>query len=96
MPLTTEEKFHQYHLDNPTVYTELVSIARQWVARQGKRTVGIDMFFSVLRWERGIRTTDQNSVFKISNNYKPHYARMIMSRNPDLSGIFELHKLKGE
>lgn len=84
---STAEKFEQFHADNPVVYATLCSLAREWVARTG-RPAGIGQLTERCRWEIAMRTNDPQ--FKINNNYRPYYARLIMISEPDLTGIFEL------
>ena len=90
----TEQKFHEFHRNNPHVYTFLVSAARKLQAR-GVDRYSIAGLFEVFRYESALSTTD-SSGFKLSNNYKPYYARLIMTRESDLDGYFVLHRLKGE
>lgn len=80
----------RFHLDNPHVYDEIVRLARRW-KRAGHRKCGIGMIFEVLRWRSGMRTGGDD--FKLNNNYRSYYARMVMAQEPDLDGIFELREL---
>lgn len=81
--MTNEEKFVQFHSENPQVYVELVRLARE--ARfKGKSRVGIKMLWEVVRWNLFISTVDSNSEFKLNNNYHSRYARMIMQLESDL------------
>lgn len=90
-----DERFREFHEKNPEVYQELVSLARQAVAR-GRRKMGIKMLFEVVRWQRFLRTTDPDSgsTYKLNNNYHSRYARLIMDQESDLRGIFEVRELK--
>lgn len=83
------EKFQQFHEENPHVYRTLVYLARQWV-NAGHTRLGIATLFERARWEFAMSTTDPD--YKINNNYKPYYARLIMSQEPDLDGLFELRR----
>lgn len=89
---TIKEAFLRFHSDNPHVYDALVKLARR-AHRSGANRVGIKMLFEVLRWRHTLRTGGDD--FKLNNNYHSYYARLIMSREPDLFGIFELRKLHG-
>jgi hypothetical protein len=80
-------KFRDFHSRNPLVYTELVRLAREAKAT-GKPRVGIQMLFEVVRWHFFLKTTDAD--FKLNNNYAAYYARLVMDREPDLDGIFNL------
>ena len=90
---TIQEQFETFHNANPWVYTELVSMARQLKAK-GHRKVGIGMLFEVLRWNYLLRTNDPNSGFKLNNNMRSRYARLIMDTESDLTGVFETRELK--
>ncbi|HEY5316508.1 MAG TPA: hypothetical protein VIJ20_00910 [Solirubrobacteraceae bacterium] len=45
------------------------------------------MLFEVLRFETGLKT--EGDPFKLNNDYRAPYARMMMEREPDLAGLFE-------
>lgn len=86
-----EEDFWAFHMANPQVYAGLVRLAREWRARRGSQRVGMKMLFEVLRWH--VALTTQGDVFKLNNNYTSYYARLIMDREPDLDGVFEIRRL---
>ena len=90
---TIQQKFAEFHTANPWVYVELVKLARRAKGR-GARKVGIGMLTEIVRWRRYIATQDFNSGFKINNNYRSRYVRMIEEREPDLRGLFETRELK--
>jgi hypothetical protein len=85
--LTLDQQFEQFHAANPHVYDALRRLALD-AARRGRR-FGIGMLFEVLRYEYGIRTSDQSSEFKLNNNYRSFYSRLLMEREPELDGYFE-------
>lgn len=78
--------FRKFHRENPDVYLELVKISRQLKDR-GRNHYGIGALFEVIRFHRAIRTNDP--VFKLNNNYRALYARLIMDQEADLSDFFE-------
>ena len=90
---TIRESFIRFHNDNQHVYHELVMLARRG-KRAGSTKLGIKMLFEVLRWRHTLRTGGDD--FKLNNNYHSYYARLIMAREPDLFGIFQLRKLHGQ
>jgi hypothetical protein len=85
--LTLEQQFAEFHQANPHVYSALRHLALD-AARHGRR-LGIGMLFEVLRWQYAMTTTDEASEFKLNNNYRAFYARLLMEREPDLDGYFE-------
>ncbi len=93
MALTTKEKFEQFHAANPQVAAALVEMTRA-AKEAGRDRIAIGMLVEVLRWEHYLTTRDANTPFKICNNYKPHYARLIMEEHPEFEGMFELKEMK--
>jgi hypothetical protein len=88
IPPTVAERFVDFHTKSPDVYHALVTLARQWVARTGRRKLGIKTLFERARWELALTTSDPD--FKLNNNYAPYYARVIMRQESDLDGMFDL------
>lgn len=91
---TADRDFIAFHLANPRVYDTLVKLARQAVVRGHKR-VGMKMLWEVMRWEHLLATVEEDdSGYKFNNNLHSRYARLIMSNEADLAGIFETRRLK--
>lgn len=87
-PLTLIERFEKFDSENPHIYPLLVRLCREWVRRTGRHKIGIAMLWEKLRWELSINTTESEPV--LNNDYKAAYARLIMRREPDLAGLFDL------
>ncbi|CAB4180862.1 hypothetical protein UFOVP1056_1 [uncultured Caudovirales phage] len=45
----------------------------------------------MLRWETAMSTTGDD--FKLNNNYRSRYARLIMATCPDLTDVFDTREL---
>ena len=89
-----QERFEDFHEDNPHIYAHLVKIAREWKAA-GHTMCGIGMLFEVLRWQRGLRTVREDEEdHKLCNDFRSRYARLIMEQEEDLDGLFVLRKLR--
>lgn len=86
------ERFTIFHNGNPKVYAEIVDIARQMRSR-GVQKMGISLIFERLRWLHFIEVQTAEG-FKLSNDFRAEYARLIMSREPDLDGFFETRTLR--
>jgi len=84
-------RFQDFHRANPRVYSELVKLARMLRAK-GRVHYGVGALFEVVRFHRALETTDV--MFKLNNNYRSRYARLIMATETDLSGFFETRMLK--
>jgi len=89
---TIREAFLRFHRENPHVYDELVKLALR-ARRRGVKRIGIGMLFEVLRWGHAMRTAGDD--FRLNNNYRSYYARLLMRNEPELVGAFELRALHG-
>jgi len=85
VPSDMREGFETFHRDNPHVYTKLVSMTWSLVTR-GHRRIGMGMLFEVLRWDWMMQT--EGDTFKLNNNYRAFYARLLEANNPSLRGVF--------
>ena len=84
--------FLAFHEANPEVYAQLVKLARQAKAR-GRTKMGIGMLWEVLRWHFWLETKG-DAEFKLNNNHRSRYARLIMGLEADLLGVFETRELR--
>lgn len=87
-PGDLEAAFMSFHVDNPQVYAELVERARRW-KRAGHRHGSINMLFEAIRYDFGVRVGESGDGFRLNNNHRAYYARLIMRRELDLDGFFE-------
>jgi len=85
---TTAEKFFAFHAENPKVYATLARLAREWIAWTGRHNLGIATLFERTRWEIAMTTSDPD--FKLNNTHRAWYARLLMQKEPDLAGLFDL------
>jgi hypothetical protein len=88
---TIEQRFFDFHRENPQVYTILVSLARQAKAA-GKKRIGIKALFERARWDLWLQTRGDD--FRLNNSYSSRYSRMIEDLEPDLRGLFEKRTLR--
>lgn len=86
-----QQKFEEYHRQNPHVLDALIRMTDQAVAKGHKR-LGIELLFNVLRWESMISTVGDE--YKMNNNYKSRYVRLIEEVRPDLVGVFNKRTLR--
>lgn len=90
-PLTKLERaFWTFHRANPHVYEILARLAREWVVRKPGHRLGIAALYERMRWEVAMTTSDPH--FKLNNNHKAYYARLLM-KEPDLDGLFTTREL---
>lgn len=84
--------FEQYHKEHPAVYELLVEGARK-VISTGRAHYGIATLFEWARWHLEIERNEHDD-YKLNNNFRSRYARMMMEQEPDLAGFFEIRELQ--
>ena len=89
-----DEKFEQYHKENPKVFTLFRIYARQAKAA-GQHKFGAKAIFERVRWEMSITTKDPEG-YKLNNNYTSRYARLLVEKYPVFEGFFFFRKLHGD
>ena len=90
---TIDRQFEDFHHGNPHIFESLRHMALDLKAR-GVTHYGIATLFEVLRWQSDMQTNDEP--FKLNNNYRSRYARLLMKREPRLAGFFSLRELRAE
>jgi hypothetical protein len=87
--------FWEFHHANPHVYAGLVDLARQW-RRAGHDACSMNMLFEKLRWDVGVSTSGDHAGFKLNNNYRSRYSRLVSANEADLAGMFATRELADE
>lgn len=87
-----QEQFEDFHRANPMVYRTLVMLARQWKHKHRDTRLGISMLWERARWELHVPTS--GSPFRLNNDFRSRYARLIAESEPDLAGLFETRRLR--
>lgn len=90
-PLTPREKWEDFHKNNLHVYIALRQLALDLVDR-GFEHYAIATLFEVARWQHSMRTKDETG-YKLNNNYRAYYSRLLMENEPRLAGFFETRTL---
>lgn len=90
---TIQERFEAFHEANPWVFKAYVR--EIYHARAiGFKRVGIGFITELLRWQYAQKTKDAASAFKINNDYRSRYARLIAKLIPDLSNFITSRELR--
>lgn len=89
-----ELDFKEFHANHPEVYEQLIKLARTWKAN-GTAKLGIATLFEVLRWNSHLNA-NKDGGYKLNNNYRALYARLIMEQEPDLANLFEIRERTAE
>lgn len=81
---TIGERAARFHARNPQVYRFAVRVARFMQAR-GLTHYGIGAVWEIMRFKYLETTGD---IYRLNNNHRAFYARLIMASEPDLAGFF--------
>lgn len=85
-------RFLAFHEANPIVYQLLKRLAFERL-RRGDTRGGIGALFESLRWDREI-VTRYGEGFKLSNDFRSRYVRLLIAECPELRAFFELRPLR--
>ena len=90
-----EEKFLEFHAKHPEVYAALSRFSNQGRDRKGPDArLGIKMVIERVRWELALGARDESP--RLNNNHSAFYARLLMTQEPALEGMFFLKKQRYE
>ena len=88
-------RFQEFHAANPHVYSTLVFQCKAYRNRHPDRQLGIATLWENLRWDY-LMSVDHGIDFKLNNNHKAHYSRMIMANEPSLADIFAVREMQSD
>lgn len=91
---TLQEAFEAYHAANPWVLTAFERLTADWVAK-GNTRLGIAMLTEIIRWRYG-REIVSADVFRINNNHRSRYVRLLLDRHPEWTDVFVIRTLRSE
>ena len=83
-------KFWKYHEDNPHVFKHFKRLAWEY-KNAGNNKCSAALIGNVIRWQVSIETQSEDG-FKISNDWLPLYARLLVYTNPSFDEFFEFKK----
>lgn len=86
-------RFERFHRDNPQVFTELVRRAKA-LHERGWNNIGIALLWESMRYDAMLTTDPSEDTYKLSNDYRSRYARLIMETEPELEGFFTVRSLR--
>ncbi|MDH6624432.1 hypothetical protein M2271_002234 [Streptomyces sp. LBL] len=88
---TIQAQFEAFHRLNPWVLRALEILTADYLKR-GATRVGIGMLFEVLRWRYA--TATEGDEFRLNNNFRSRYVRLLIERHPEWAGAFEVRSLR--
>ncbi|MFJ9617822.1 hypothetical protein [Streptomyces noursei] len=89
---TIQAQFETFHQLNPWVLTALERLTADYLDRGASR-VGIGMLFEVLRWRYTLATAGDDE-FRLNNNFRSRYVRLLIDRHPEWAPAFEVRALR--
>ncbi|MEW1700372.1 hypothetical protein [Streptomyces sp. NPDC091278] len=92
--VTIQERFETFHELNPWVLAELETLTNRCVEQQWSR-VGIAMLFEQLRWRYG-EATRGNDQFRLNNDFRSRYVRLLVERHPEWIPLFSTRVLRAD
>lgn len=86
-----EWDFKRYHEAHPDVYASLERAALAW-AQAGAPRIAISRLVENIRYSRltVAPTAHEQLPFKVNNNHRALYARLLIARHPNLADVIEI------
>lgn len=91
--VSIQQQFEAFHQLNPWVLAALERLTADCVDK-GFTHVGIGMLFELLRWSYGRAT--QGDHFKLNNNFRSRYVRLLIEQHPEWTTVFEVRVLRAD
>lgn len=90
---TIEAKFQAFHAAHPEVYEQLRRLAFRMV-RRGHRHLGVGMLWEVLRYRTLLGASPDEDSFRLNNNHRSRYVRLLIDQEPELADVFTTRRLE--
>ncbi|MFJ8430404.1 hypothetical protein ACIQ9P_03770 [Kitasatospora sp. NPDC094019] len=91
-PSTIQQRFEQFHDLNPWVLAELERLTAECIeARFSKISIG--MLFELVRYSYG-RATLAADDFRLNNDFRSRYARLLIEAHPEWAPHIEVRALR--
>jgi len=91
---TIRQRFNAFHKANPRVYDMIVRLSLQVKNQFGLQKCGVSLIYERMRWLHLQAGTSGEEPFKLSNDFRAEYARLIMLNEPGLQGFFNVRTLR--
>jgi hypothetical protein len=94
-PGSIADRFARFHEVNPHVYRNLVQLARMKRIGRPTRKLSIDLLYAILRDKYDeAHVLPDGEEYYLNNDFRSRYSRLIMEKEPDLQGAFEIRRLR--
>lgn len=91
MKQSIEERFQQFHQENPHIYVELQRRAQLLLDASGR--IGIKAIFESMRFDSAVQTLSDDG-YKLPNDFTSRYARLLVAEHPEYEDVIELRQLR--
>lgn len=88
-----ERRFRRFHREHPEILERLLALVEK-ARHRGVRRLGIAQLWEVLRWEVTLEAGEGDDRYKLNNDYRSRYARLLMAVDRSLVDFFETRRLK--
>lgn len=87
-----DRAFDEFHAAHPEVYREFRRAAEQLLGA-GIEHYGAGAIFEALRFHSAVNS-GRDGGFKLNNNFRSRYARLLMTEDPRFRDFFETRRLR--
>ena len=88
-----DREFVAFHKANPIIFDKIVNYTHQ-LKLAGRKHYGIAAIIERVRWDYAIDVRYDEKGFKINNNFRSRYARLIEQKFPELKGFFRTRHIE--
>lgn len=88
---TIQQRFEQFHADNPQVLATLERETQRWLDL-GHSRVGVGFLWERMRWVLHVEVTGPAP--KLNDHFRSRYVRLMVARHPEWADVFELRELR--
>jgi hypothetical protein len=89
-----QKAFLLFHRVHPEVMDRLVLLTRSWIEDEGFHHGGISLLWERLRHYWRELQTDEDSEYKLNNNFRSRYVRLMIQEHPEFAEFFEIRELR--
>ncbi|WP_316521101.1 hypothetical protein [Kitasatospora brasiliensis] len=90
---TIQERFEQFHGANPWVLTELERLTAECIEARFA-TISLGMLFELVRYSYGRATLGSDGDFRLNNDFRSRYARLLIELHPEWAPRIEVRALR--
>ncbi|MEU8919527.1 hypothetical protein AB0D10_01150 [Kitasatospora sp. NPDC048545] len=89
-----QERFEQFHALNGWVLAELERLTAECIDAKFAK-VSLGMLFEIIRYSYG-RATLSADDFRLNNDFRSRYARLLIEQHPEWATYFEVRALRAD